>query len=98
MDSGFYCTNNKGVQFVFPNGLLISLQWGSSNYCSNRDKSGGTPECSDCEIAIWDTSDGKIYDECIFALVKPEEAARFIYATSKAETLEDLKIMLNKTS
>ena len=30
-------TMGKGFQMKFPNGVLASVQWGTSNYCENRD-------------------------------------------------------------
>lgn len=64
-------TQNKGFQMTFDNGLTISCQMGSGNYCSNRDfnKRYGAEmlqsitECDNCEIAIWDENDNWITGE-----------------------------------
>lgn len=66
---------NKGFQMTFENGLTISCQMGSSNYCSNRDFRRGfqaemrqpVTECNNCEVAIWNKENrwitGKIFAE-----------------------------------
>lgn len=68
-------TENKGFQMTFDNGLTISCQIGSNNYCANRDfnKRYGAEmlqsitECDNCEIAIWDEDNrwitGEIFRE-----------------------------------
>ena len=64
-------TQNKGFQMTFDNGLTISCQMGSSNYCSNRDFCRGfqaemgqpITECDNCEVAIWDGNDNWITGE-----------------------------------
>jgi hypothetical protein len=33
--SGFAITDHKGVQFTFPNGITVSIQWGPGNYCGD---------------------------------------------------------------
>lgn len=59
-------TLNKGFSLTFENGLTISVQFGSVNYCANKDNSIGNmrrhlvndiTECINAEIAIWDTQD-----------------------------------------
>lgn len=64
-------TENKGFQMTFENGLTISCQMGSNNYCSNRDFYRGfqaemrqsITECDNCEIAIWDEDNRRITGE-----------------------------------
>lgn len=67
-------TENKGFQMTFENGLTISCQMGSNNYCSNRDFKGylremyqRVTECNNCEVAIWDEENrwltGEIFKE-----------------------------------
>ena len=55
---------------TFENGLTISCQMGSDNYCSNRDSSmtenQRTTECNNCEVAIRDKDNRWITGE-IFA-------------------------------
>lgn len=40
----FRITMGKGFQILFPNGVLASVQWGTSNYCENRLSVVTTPE------------------------------------------------------
>ena len=68
-------TENKGFQMTFNNGLTISCQIGSNNYCDNRsynfnyqpEMRQSITECSNCEVAIWNNNDewitGKIFKE-----------------------------------
>ena len=64
-------TENKGFQMTFDNGLTISCQIGSYNYCNNRDLNKGfqsemkqsTTKCNNCEIAIWDKNNNWITGE-----------------------------------
>ena len=64
-------TENKGFHMTFDNGLTISCQMGSGNYCNNRDFYRGfqaemkqpITECDNCEVAIWDENDNWITGE-----------------------------------
>jgi len=68
-------TQNKGFQMTFNNGLTISCQFGSGNYCNNRDFGKGfqaemrqpITECDNCEVAIWNKNakwiTGEIFEE-----------------------------------
>lgn len=55
----FKAIMNKGFHITFSNGVTISVQWGSSNYCNNRsldviDTLNQDPkECKNAEIMIW---------------------------------------------
>ena len=59
----FTSTRNRGFQMTFKNGLTISVQWGTGNYCERKnlqtsyrgDMDAATPivESADAEIAIW---------------------------------------------
>src|SRR5258708_3963724 len=58
----FSTKGNKGFYIKFPNGVLLSTQFGYANYCSNYfhvpvpsiEKIANRPDCSsdDCEVAI----------------------------------------------
>ena len=60
----FTSTFNKGFQITFENGWTISVQYGSGNYCENRNLHGhdmiewknrdGVIISLNAEIAIWD--------------------------------------------
>ena len=57
-------TQNKGFSLTFQNGLTISVQFGTSNYCKRRDYTSPYKsemlndqdiiESQNAEIAIWD--------------------------------------------
>lgn len=56
---GFSITDNKGFQITFDNGITVSVQFGSGNYCSNRDygvyaPGAKVPACDNAEIALFD--------------------------------------------
>lgn len=38
---GFVSTVNRGYKMSFENGVTISVQWGTGNYCENKDLSKG---------------------------------------------------------
>lgn len=42
-----------GVHVKLPNNWTVSIQWGKSNYCSNRFEKPSN-SCQDAEIAAWD--------------------------------------------
>jgi hypothetical protein len=62
--SKFLSTENKGFQLTFENGWTISVQFGTANYCSNRNiriQNKAMVESLSAEIAIWD-ADNKNFD------------------------------------
>ena len=60
-------TLNKGFQLTFENGITISVQFGSGNYCERKNLNASYKsemlneqdiiESLDAEIAIWDEDD-----------------------------------------
>ncbi|MBE9541538.1 MAG: hypothetical protein IMF01_04400 [Proteobacteria bacterium] len=54
----FAITYCKGFHITFPNGLTLSTQFGSGNYCDNHDIEIGVKtqkvKSQNVEIAIWD--------------------------------------------
>lgn len=58
---------NKGFQMDFPNGTMISIQFGPGNYCENREAEFNSPqtkivwESKNAEVAIF-LPDGSLYD------------------------------------
>ena len=66
----FRITYGKGFQMTFANGYTVSVQFGASNYCKNRNKlthpqlvkqlsdKMGSVTCMDAEFLAWD-SNGK---------------------------------------
>ena len=62
----FKITQSKGFQVKFPNGVTLSTQWGTPNYCQNyRKELTGDIESSNCEIAIWDENNDWITDKIL---------------------------------
>lgn len=100
----FISCQNKGFQLTFQNGFTISVQWGSSNYCSRRnfntivlsEMKEPTIVSEDAEIAIWD-DEGEWLDfgnDQVKGFCSPDEVAMFINFTKGAKTLQDLKEIL----
>lgn len=58
----FRSTGNRGFQIVFENGWEVSVQFGTSNYCSRRDLSANFEnemsrmftESATAEVAVYD--------------------------------------------
>lgn len=88
----FKSTLHKGFQMTFENGYTISVQWGTCNYCENRDHSIDRSDyldwknrqeaysSPDAEIAIWD-QDNVWYDfgtDTFKGWCKPDEVADWI--------------------
>ena len=57
----FKTTNPNGFHVTFANGYLVSVQWNSGNYCSDRilgmsEADRDKPrECALVEVAAWNT-------------------------------------------
>ena len=64
MDNFLLCTHpvNNGVMFTFPNGYMVSIRWGTANYCDNRFTEGVTDSCANAEVAIMDKNGNIIGD------------------------------------
>lgn len=83
-------TLNKGFHMVFENGLEISVQFGTGNYCKNRNvlpnecEVDGITTSEDAEVAVFSPS-GDIITDKIFhgsdlyiGYVKPDRIAEMI--------------------
>jgi hypothetical protein len=69
---------NQGFHMTFENGWTVSVQFGKSNYVSDRSNTGTSP---DVEIAAWDENDNWYEFEDgqnIKGWVKSDEVADFI--------------------
>lgn len=86
----FAICDNKGFHITFGNGVTVSIQFGSGNYCANKMTFKYQPyaevqKCVDAEVAIWD-KDGKWitqkYDsdftDVVVGYVTPDEVAKII--------------------
>ena len=73
---GFNITNGRGFCITLANGMSVSVQFGSMNYCQNynlRDerlmlrqgvKYLDQHECDDAEIALWDKNGEWVTKKC----------------------------------
>lgn len=101
--SQFATTLNKGFQMTFENGITISVQFGSMNYCERRDSKFpiqgelkmATVSSGTAEIAIWDSSsnDFNFGNDTVVGWVTPDEVADWIYISSTAKDLKQLEYM-----
>ena len=97
----FKSTHNKGFHMTFKNGFTISVQFGTSSYCSRRNYSSelfpemkmewvGSP---DAEIAIWD-ADGEWFSfgyDNVKGYCSADEVATWIIFCTAATSMEDLR-------
>lgn len=89
----FKITAGRGFQMTFANGWTVSVQWGTGNYCENRqvlisqfadwetvDREVGAAGSATAEIAAWD-KDGKWFDfgtDEVAGWQTPDQVAAFI--------------------
>ena len=92
---------NRGFSMTFENGMTISVQFGTGNYCSRRNFHDHpfteikeyTITSPDAEIAIWD-ADGNWFDfgyDRVKGYITPNEVATWIIFCTAATSMEDLK-------
>jgi hypothetical protein len=97
----FKSTFNRGFQMTFANGITISVQWGSGNYCDRRNFSDGLKtdlkhdvvQCSNAEIAIWD-AEQVWFDfgrDQVKGWVDANEVATWITLVSEAAILDNVR-------
>lgn len=101
--SDFKSTGNKGFQLTFDNGLTISVQFGTHNYCSRRSLSLETPdnemtmriiESGTAEIAIWDKQSDEWFDfghDQVKGWCTPDEVVDWMVQVKNAVSLSDIK-------
>ncbi len=81
-------TQNKGFQLTFENGLTISVQIGTGNYCERRQMGGPYNSemneevitSSNAEIAIWDNNNNWLNfgSDTVKGWVPAEEIGQYI--------------------
>jgi len=91
---------NKGFSMTFKNGLTISVQFGTGNYCSRRDfiaaivseKDSDICESDDAEIAIWDSNNTwfNFGSDTVKGWVSVDEVGDWINRTMNATSIETL--------
>ena len=55
---GFTATQNKGFRMNFENGLTISVQWGTMNYCEKKNL--GAKYKDEMKEPIWESKSAEI--------------------------------------
>lgn len=101
----FTSTRNKGFQMTFQNGMTISVQFGTDNYCERRnfttsyrgDMDAATPiiTSSDAEIAIWDKDDHwfNFGNDTVKGWCNTDEVTTWIGIAREARTINDITDM-----
>ena len=101
--SQFVSTRNKGYQMTFQNGITISVQFGTGNYCDRRnsaydrltdDTASAIVESKSAEIAIWDKN-GTWFDfghDKVKGWVSADEVAKWMILCASSTSIEDLQI------
>ena len=106
MKPQFTSNQNKGFTMTFQNGLTISVQFGTMNYCSRKNLTApihsewkmDKVESQTAEIAIWDEV-GTWFDfgyDTVEGHCDTNEVARWIGIVSNAENMEHLKTIVGK--
>jgi hypothetical protein len=97
--SKFTSAGNKGFTMGFANGLVISVQWGSMNYCERKslnadpraDLRQEIVQSGTAEIAIWD-ADGTWFNfgDLVKGWCTADEVVMWMQMTAEAESIHDL--------
>jgi hypothetical protein len=98
-------TLNRGFMLTFLNGLTISVQFGSGNYCENRsltlpyehELKQHITKSNSAEIAIWgDVSDKwlKFKSDEVKGWVHADDIAKYIHYVQKAKDLKHCRVLL----
>ena|SRR3990167_783136 len=87
---GFRSTQNKGIDFTFPNGWTVSIRFGAGDCCENSDmlSSEGIDrpdiQCSNAEVWCWDDS-GRNYPEQPIGYQNIGDVLRILNRVSKED-------------
>lgn len=98
----FRTTQNRGFQMEFKNGITISVQFGTGNYCERRNMTAPIQgemkmdrvESNTAEIAIWD-KEGTWFSfghDQVKGWVEADDVATWIIFCTSAMSLDDLRI------
>ena len=98
----FRSTRNSGFQMEFKNGITISIQFSTKNYCERKSMTAPIQgemkiervESNTAEIAIWD-KEGKWFDfghDQVKGYCDTDEVATWIILCTAATNMEDLKV------
>jgi hypothetical protein len=104
----FIATKNKGFRIKFKNGLAVSVQWGTMNYCERRslnitkidaEQKEDFVKSSTAEVALFDENDHFISigeNDAVVGWVNPDQVARIIACTQAATDTKELKKEIKK--
>lgn len=102
----FVSCQNKGFQMSFYNGMTISVQWGTGNYCSRRSLSSNVLSemrepmitSEDAEIAIWDANNNwfDFGSDQVKGFCSTDEVAKIMTFVQGARSFTDLKEILDE--
>ena len=97
----FTSTYNRGFHLTFENGITISVQFGTGNYCERRDfhstmdvdLKNTTTKSKDAEIAIWDAaSQFKFESDTVKGWCSTDEVAEWIHKAANATFISDIQM------
>ena len=106
--STFVATQNKGFGMTFDNGLTISVQWGTENYCEKKHTTihPTNPmkhkiwDSLSAEIAVFDneeminiSSDGV---DAVIGWLGTHDVAKVIAIVSSAGSVEEIQTKIKK--
>ena len=103
---GFISTENKGFTMNFENGLTISVQWGTMNYCEKKNL--GAKYKDEMKEPIWESKTAEIAvfnDEGIIPVgdsdeiigwCSADEVAKVIKIVSSTTDLDKMKSKIKK--
>ena len=103
--SQFISTHNKGFNMTFENGISISVQWGSMNYCERRNYNGDFRQemksdfikSPNAEIMISGMDGIELGNgDVVAGWLSTNTVAQLITACSTATDVEHLNEMLSK--
>ena len=98
----FTASRNKGFTMKFNNGFSISVQWGTSNYCSVKDLGKDLQyeskqnrwESITAEIAVFDNNGGFVAignNDVVIGWVSADTVAKCITIVQSATTKEEIE-------
>ena len=98
----FTASRNKGFTMKFHNGFSISVQWGTSNYCSVKELGKDLKyeskqnhwESITAEIAVFDNNGGFVAigkDDVVIGWVQADNVAKCITIVQSAQTKEEIE-------
>ena len=103
--SQFISTYNKGFNMTFENGISISVQWGSMNYCERRnynddfrqEMKSDFVKSPNAEIMISGMDGIELGNgDVVAGWLSTDKVAQLITACSTATDVENLNEMLSK--